>query len=91
MACSAFIPVTAFYATVRPYRGVSEVRIVIFLKNKKFAKIFCVCHSIFFKPRQILLIQLHFKICSVTANIGDDHHKYGKSGTKHELIDQLQS
>jgi hypothetical protein len=32
-----------------------------------------------------------FYIFTNAASIGDDHHKYGKSGTKHELIDQLQS
>jgi len=32
-----------------------------------------------------------FKIFSSAANIGGDDHKYGKGGTKHELIDQLQS
>jgi len=32
-----------------------------------------------------------FKIFSSAANIGDDHQKYGKSGTKQELIDRLQS
>jgi len=42
--------------------------------------------------RQILLIYLNFlKFFPSTENIGDDHHKYGKIGTTHELIDRLQS
>jgi len=51
-----------------------------------------VIHFIFLKPRQILLTQLNFlKFFSSAANIGDDHHKYDKNGTKHALIDRLQS
>jgi hypothetical protein len=67
-------------------------RVVIFPKNKSFPKIFCVIHFIFSKSRQILLTNINFlKFFSRVMNLGDDHHKYDKNGTKHTLIDRLQS
>jgi hypothetical protein len=71
-------------------KGRSALRIVIFQK-KAFPKYFA-CLRQFFKIQQILLTHFNFlKFFASTENIGDDHHKYGKIGTKHELIDRLQS
>jgi len=51
-----------------------------------------VIHFIFLETRQILLTRLNYlKFFSNAANIGDDHHKYDKNGTKPTLIDRLQS
>ncbi|MDC0494166.1 hypothetical protein OAU31_03300 [Alphaproteobacteria bacterium] len=92
MAVSAFISMTASKAAARPKGAFTAPRIVIFLKNKSFSKIFCVIHFIFLETRQILLTRLNcLKFFSNAASIGDDHHKYDKTGTKHALIDRLQS
>jgi len=83
---------TASKAAARPKGAFTAFRIVIFPKNKSFSKIFCVIHFIFSKSRQILLTHpIFLKFFSNAKNIGDDHHKYDNNGTKHTLIDRLQS